>query len=210
MDKAVADVKDGVDAGVAGDGDGGSGNALGVEIGGGAGGGGEMKGGEAAGENAVHLLGEGLEHVVGAEAGFHMGDGDVMVKGGEGAAERAGGVALDDDQIGLLGRQDGFEAGEDARGGLGQRLAGAHEIEVMIRVDLKGGQDLIEHLPVLRGDADTGLDLRRGGEAMNERAKLDRLRAGAEDEKHFLPAKAHAREGRAYLCRYVMRPLVRS
>lgn len=64
-----------------------------------------------------------------------------------------------------------------------QRLARQHEIEIVIRRDLKGLKNLIQHLAVLRGDAH--LHVKFAGalaQATNHRAELDRLRPGTEDQ----------------------------
>ena len=52
----------------------------------------------------------------------------------------------------------------------------------MIRHDLEEGEDLVEHLAVLRRDADdAGQVWMAGAERLDDRRHLDRFRAGAEN-----------------------------
>ena len=147
-------------------------------------GGGKVESGEPAGDHAVHLFGERLGEVVGAQAGFDMGHRDSLVEPGEGSAEGSGGVALNDDEIGALGCEDGLEGGQNPRGGLEQGLAGEHQVEVMVRGDVERGENLIEHLAVLAGDADADGELLLA-QVQDDRAEFNGLRAGAEDDQDF-------------------------
>ncbi len=72
-------------------------------------GGGEVQFGEMRSEDAIHLFGERLMQVAGAEARLHVCHWNSQVEGGERAAERCGGIALHDDQCGTLGREHVFE-----------------------------------------------------------------------------------------------------
>ena len=140
-------------------------------------------GGEAGGEDTVHLFREGLAEVPGAESGLDVSDGDVAVEAGEGAAEGGGGVALDEDHGRVLGEEDRFEGGEDAAGGLEEGLAGEHDVEVVVGGDGEGGEDLVEEAAVLGGDTDAGVKFRQMlSHVEDDGAEFDGFGAGAEDE----------------------------
>ncbi|MBV6394155.1 MAG: hypothetical protein KPEEDBHJ_03404 [Anaerolineales bacterium] len=72
---------------------------------------------------------------------------------------------------------------EDARAELRQSLIFAHQVQVVIRLDLKQVQYLVEHLSVLGGDAYPRLHAGFGGKLTDDRGKFDRFGAGAENSK---------------------------
>jgi hypothetical protein len=77
-------------------------------------------------------------------------------------------------------------ARQDAGGDVGEVLAGTHEVEIDLGGDAEDRQHLIEHLPVLGGDADAdGEVVRRLAELGDERSHLDGFGPGAEDEQQF-------------------------
>jgi hypothetical protein len=114
-------------------------------------------------EHAIHLLGKRLRHVAGAEPGFHVTDRNARIKRGQRAAECAGGIALNQRHIGLLGFEDSFKRRQNAGGGLKQGLARQYEIQIAIRPDVEYGQHFVEHTTMLTGDADRSLEFRRPG-----------------------------------------------
>jgi hypothetical protein len=61
-------------------------------------------------------------------------------------------------------------------------LARKHEVEIVIRRDLKGFQDLVEQIAMLSRYRDLYVEAGRLTEKMNGRAKLDCLGSGAEDK----------------------------
>jgi hypothetical protein len=62
-----------------------------------------------------------------------------------------------------------------------QGLAGAHAIQIVVRLNLKYFQNLVQQKPVLGGDADFNRELRMlPAEVQNHRAQFDRLGAGTE------------------------------
>ena len=75
------------------------------------------------------------------------------VEGGQRGGEGGGGIALDDDQVRARGFEQRIERGENAGGEGGERLARAHEVEIVIRLDGESFERVVEHLAVLRGDA---------------------------------------------------------
>ena len=66
-----------------------------------------------------------------------------------------------------------------------QRLPRLHDVKVIIRLDLKNIQHLIQHLAVLRGDADDRLGMGILFQCMHQRRHFDRLRPRAEHSHHF-------------------------
>jgi len=138
-------------------------------------------------EHPIHLLGKRLAQIVGAQACLHVSHGNLGIKGRKRAAQSCGCVALHDNHGWLLCAKNRLQARENARCGLEQRLARQHQVQIVIRLYMEGLQNLIQHLPMLRGDAD--LHVEPAGvfaQAANHRAELNRLRPGAEDQQNFV------------------------
>src|SRR5579863_8148476 len=140
--ETIADVENGIDAGVAGDGDLAVVDSFGAQVGGGPRGGGEVQRGEAADHHAIHFLGKRLAHIAGSQAGLDMAYGNSGVECRECAAKGGCGVALHQDQIGAVVLQYRLEGREHETGGGGERLTRAHDVEVVFRFN---GENL-EHL----------------------------------------------------------------
>ena len=118
------------------------------------------------------------------EPRFDMADGDFDVEGGQGTAEGGGGVALNEDDVGFLFGEDGFEGSDDTRRGLGKGLTGAHDVEVSVWDDLERRENLVEHFTVLRGDADPDVEIIRTGlHVPNYRTQFNSLGPSTEDEE---------------------------
>ncbi len=65
-------------------------------------------------------------------------------------------------------------------------LARPHGVEIVIRLELEHVQNLIQHLAMLRRDADSRFErFRVGQEVANYRAKLDRLRSSPKNKQYF-------------------------
>lgn len=136
---------------------------------------------------AVELLRPGAVEVPRAEAGLHVPHGDLEVERRERRREGRGGVAVDEDDVGALPLQHRFDLEQHIRGDVEQRLAGPHDGEVVVGDHAEHGEHLVEHLAVLAGDADDRLELLGPRlELERQRAHLDGLRAGAEDEHDLL------------------------
>ncbi len=73
---------------------------------------------------------------------------------------------------------------EHTRRDLRERLIGGHDVEIVLRLDRKEREQVVEHLPVLRGDADDVVDVRVRAQRMNDRGHLDRVGARAEHGHH--------------------------
>ena len=180
-------VAQGVDAGVAGDEDALVGLRLVEEVlpGG-------LRGGEVPTRHDVHrlaveLLGPGAVEVPGPEARLDMPHGDLEVERRQRRREGRGGVAVYEHDVGALLLEDGLNLDQHIRGDVEQRLARFHDREVMVGNDAEHGEHLVEHLAVLPGDADDRLELLGPRlEFERQRAHLDGLRAGPEDEHDLL------------------------
>ena len=133
------------------------------------------------GQPPVHFLRPGGVDVAGAQAGFDVGDRNFGVEGGEGSGEGRGRVALDQHAVWLEVLIDVAQPFQHRGGHVGQALAVAHQIQVAVRRDGEQSEHLVEHLPVLRRDADQRGDPRRFRQAADDGSHLDGLGPGAED-----------------------------
>ena len=144
-------------------------------------GGAEVQVGNGAHHLSVHLLGEGRPLVVGAKASLHMAHGDLVVEGGQSTGEGSGGVAVDQNQVGLGLIEHIIHAGEALGGDSGQGLPGLHDVQVIVGLQLKNLQHAVQHLPVLGSDAAQGTDARTLLQLQGQGGHFDGLRPGAED-----------------------------
>lgn len=136
---------------------------------------------------AVELLGPGAVDVVRAQAGLDVPHGDLQVEARERCGEAGRGVAVDQDDVGPLILEDRLELDQDVAGDVEQRLARLHDSKVVVGSHAEDAQHLVEHLAVLAGHGHDGLELIRARlQLVDERAHLDCLRAGAEDEHYLL------------------------
>lgn len=177
----------GVDAGVAGDPDLGLGLALAEQVllaG--------LRGGEVVLAHdvdglAVELLGPGAVDVVRAQARLDVPHGDLQVEARECRGEAGRGVPVDQDHVGLLVLENGLELEKHVARHVEQRLSRLHDRQVVVGRHVEDAQDLVEHLTVLAGYGDDGLELIGARlQLVHKRAHLDCLRTGAEDEHYFL------------------------
>ena len=175
-----------VDAGVAGDPDPGLGLAL-VEqvlLAG-------LRGGEVVLADdidrlAVELLRPGAVDVVRPQAGLDVTHGDLQVEARQCRGEAGRGVAVDQDDVGPLVLEDGLELEQHVARHVEQRLARLHDRQVVVGSHVEDAQHLVEHFAVLAGHGHDGLELIPARlQLVDERAHLDCLRAGAEDEHDF-------------------------
>ena len=135
---------------------------------------------------AVELLGPGAVEVVRTQARLDVAHRYLEVEGRERGGEARGGVAVHEHAVGALRLENRLEPLQHARGHVEQRLAGPHDGEVVVRDHAEDAQHLVEHLAVLPGDGDHGLELVGTRlEYVHERAHLDGLRTGAEDQHNF-------------------------
>ena len=135
---------------------------------------------------AVELLRPGAVDVVRAQAGLDVPHGDLQVEACECGGEAGRGVPVDQDHVGPLVLEDGLELEQHVARHIEQRLARLHDRQVVVGRNVEDAQHLVEHLAVLAGHGDDSLELILARlQLVDERAHLDGLRAGAEDE-HYL------------------------
>jgi hypothetical protein len=129
-----------------------------------------------------------------AQPRLDVADGKLPVERGVTSCERARVVPLHEHEVGSLAGEGSVEAGERANRDVGERLSLGHDVEVLVRLDSKDAQDLVEHRAVLRRHDDVGLE---GVAPVIERSKdrrhLDRLGPRPEDRHHLEPVAASAR-----------------
>ena len=133
---------------------------------------------------AVHLLREGGIFIIGTKSRLHMTHLHLVVEGGKGSGKGGGGIAVDQDHIGFEGVDGLIHTGDTLACNGGEGLAGRHDIQIPVRLDVKNLQDAVQHLTVLGGDTAKALDLLPGGKLLHQGTHLDGLRPGAENAHH--------------------------
>ena len=132
----------------------------------------------------VRLLRPRRGEVAAAQTGLDMRDVDARVERGEPRGHGRGRVALDDDDAGRAFVDDAPHFDEHARGDVRQRLIVLHEREVEVRRDAEQREHLVEHLPMLAGDAHADVERRRvAPQFRNDGSELDGLGARTENEE---------------------------
>lgn len=135
---------------------------------------------------AVELLRPGAIDVVRAQTGLDVPHGDLQVEARERRGEAGRGVPVDQDHVGPLVLEDGLELEQHVARHVEQRLARLHDRQVVVGSHVEDAQHLVEHLAVLARHGHDGLELLPARlQLVDERAHLDCLRAGAEDEHDF-------------------------
>ena len=136
---------------------------------------------------AVELLRPWAVDVVRAQARLDVAHGDLQVEARERRGEAGRGVPVDQDDVGPLVLEDGLKFDQHVARHVEQRLAGLHNRQVVVGSHVEDAQHLVEHLAMLARHGNDGLELiRMRLQLVDERAHLDGLRAGAEDEHYFL------------------------
>lgn len=134
----------------------------------------------------VELLRPRAVDVVRAQAGLDVPNGDLQVEAGKRRGEASRCVSVDQDDVGPLVLEDRLELEQHVARHIEQRLARLHDSEVVVGCHVEDAQHLVEHLAVLAGHSDDGLELTSARlQLVDERAHLNRLRAGSEDEHYF-------------------------
>ena len=135
---------------------------------------------------AVELLWPGAVDVVRAQARLYVAHRDLQVEARERGGEAGRCVPVDQDHVGLLVLEDGLELEKHVARNVEQRLSRLHDRQVVVGSHVEDAQHLVEHLAVLAGHGHDGLELIRARlQLVDERAHLDCLRTGAEDEHDF-------------------------
>ena len=136
---------------------------------------------------AVELLRPGAVDIVRAQAGLDVAHGDLQVEACERGGKAGRGVTMYEHDVGPLVLEDRLELEQHVARDVEQRLARLHDRQVVVGRNVEDAQHLVEHLTVLAGHGDDSLELIPARlQLVDERAHLDGLRAGAEDEHHFL------------------------
>ena len=149
----------------------------------------------------IELLGPRAMHIMGAQARLHVTHGYLQVKAGKSRCEAGCGVAMHKYDIGLLPFQHTFYPKQHVTCHVEQRLSWFHDGEVIIRHDIEGPQNLVEHLTMLARHGHHRLKLVSSRlQLVREWAHLNGLRTRAEDEHDLLP---HRRDPTACIyCRH--------
>lgn len=121
--------------------------------------------------------------VAAAQAGFDVIDGDLAVVGRQGPGHRGGGIALDHDSVRLLGVHHPPQFGQQRGGQPVKRLVGLHQVQIVVGNDPGDCQHLIEHLAVLRRNADDRHEARIVLQCRDHRKQLDRFGTGPEHDE---------------------------
>ena len=121
-----------------------------------------------------------------AQARLDVAHGDLQVEARERGGEAGRGVTMNKDDVGSLVLEDRLELEQHVARHVEQRLARLHDGEVVVGSNAEDAQHLVEHLAVLARHGHDGLELIRARlQLVDERAHLDCLRTGAEDEHDF-------------------------
>lgn len=115
-----------------------------------------------------------------------MAHGDLQVEARERRGEAGRGVAVDQNHVGPLVLEDRLELEQDIARHVEQRLTRLHDGQVVVGSHIEDAQHLVEHLAMLTRHGHNGLELILARlQLVDERAHLDCLRAGPEDEHDF-------------------------
>ena len=144
--------------------------------------GGEVQLGQLGDQATIRLLREGIEQVVGAQAGLHMPHRNLLVEGSQGTGKSGGGVALHQHQIGALAGEFLLQPLQGRTGDVGERLVGGHQGQIVIGLQTEQIHHLAHHLAMLAGEHHSGAEILGGQKSQDHRGQLDRLRPGAQND----------------------------
>lgn len=194
----VDDPVEGVDDGVAGDGDAGVVDVFAQEVFAAERSGREVVGGDPSGDLAVHFFRPGAVDVVGAQPCFDVAHGDLPIECGEGGGGAGGSVAMHEHYVGARFVEHVAHAREHAGGDVVEVLPLSHDVEVVVGTDVEYFEHLVEHFAMLPGDANDGLESVGGIlECFDERRHFDCFGTGAEHEHYPF------RLGSCHICRWM-------
>lgn len=134
---------------------------------------------------AVRFFRERGKKISRAQACFDVSDADLLVESGKSGREGRRRVAVDKDVIRFFLLQYIFQAAEDAGGDVIERLSALHDVEIIVDRQSEEVDDLIEHFPVLGGQADLGINFFMLQQFPDKGRHLDGFRSGAE-YRHYL------------------------
>ena len=134
----------------------------------------------------VHLLRPWTVYVVSPQPGFHMPDGDLLVKSRQRGRRGGRRVPVHEHDIGHGFGQHVPHPGQDPCRHIVKILPRLHDVQIEVGGDFKEIEHLIQHLAVLPRDTDYGFEFRRFRlKGFHQRSHLDRLRTGPEDQHDF-------------------------
>ncbi len=143
----------------------------------------EMQIAESCGERSIRFFRPGRAQIAGAQTRLHMAYRNPSVKSGQSRRQSGRRIAVNEDPIRSQLGDDTLHAFENCDRDVGQRLPGAHQIEIDVGRDRKEVQHLIQHLSMLRGHADSCIDPGSVLQRLHQRRHLDRFGTGADDEQ---------------------------
>ncbi len=111
---------------------------------------------------------------------------DTGVEAGRRGGQSGGGVAVDKQDVRLLAANDVAHAQQHRGRDVEQVLARLHQVQVDVRRDVEGLEDLVEHFAMLRSHADERVEIvGMLAQRVVQRGHLDRFRPRAENEHHL-------------------------
>ncbi len=112
-----------------------------------------------------------------------MGDRNLLVEGGQRGSHGGGGVAVDKHHVRLHLPVHIAQSGKHPGGDIVEVLPLLHDVEVVMGRDAEQPQYLVEHLAVLTGNADKGLEpVGLFLKCFHQRGYLDGFGTGAKDQ----------------------------
>ena len=120
--------------------------------------------------------------VVSAEACFHVTNRYLKIETGKSCHESGRCISMNEDYIRPFFLQNFTNSVQDIRSHIEKGLTILHDRQIVIRDNFECLQHLIQHLAVLSGDADDGLDCISALEFIDPRAHFNGLWTGAEDQ----------------------------
>ena len=146
---------------------------------------GEEPGGQAVHRLPVEFLREGGGDVVGTQPRLHMSYRHSQIEGGQSRGKSRGGIAVNQHRLRPFPFQNGLHPFKNLPGNVKEGLPRLHDGKVIVRLYLKALQHLLQHLPMLAGDADQGFKVGSSLQLPHQRAHFDCLRPGTEDQHDF-------------------------
>ena len=114
--------------------------------------------GDRPGQTPVHFFGVRQPRVARPQARFDVTNVNLPVKRRQRRRRAGRRIAVDEHDVGLRRCEYRLESGQHPGRDFGQRLVLGHDVEIEVRNDGKHRQQVVEHLAVLRGDADDVVD----------------------------------------------------
>ena len=145
--------------------------------------GGEVQLGQLGDQAPIRLLRKGIKQVVGAQAGLHMTHRNLLIEGSQSTGKSRGGVALHQHQIGALIGEFLLQSLQGRTGHVGERLVGGHQGQIVIGLQIEEIHHLAHHLAMLTGEHHPGAEILGRQKRQDHRGQLDRLRAGAQNDR---------------------------